>query len=446
MPQGSQADLASANQGGQTLYDRLGGDAFINLLVCSFFDEIVENPDLQPFFVNISVSALKTHQVKLFRVIFGNENEKPEEEDLLDFMLRTHTRLFRELGLGPTHFDMVASCFVQGLQTFGVDKEIVDECVAILVPLRIVFEYGEKVAQREKIMDEHIKKALPLASPKTMETDAEVVLPEYSKIKIPDWLPETLEKKSTTGVVRAWTCDLTDRFGDEGDAQIADTFLDQPYMDHHVYLVAFLQLAFFPDEGVDAKHRRRIMEIVMYPRGRGNAKLSRELFDRMITQFLITSHKMGLSRHATDKAENKLRSYRSYFAKKTTIVGGVDAPHILRNIRRDTDDVSTGGLSETGSVLSLSNFFSGDDSDSDDDASETESYRSGSTNLSGRSGRSSRSSKKQKQKKKKKKSRFSDTKIEKGKKRSSSGAMAWLRGTIWASTASDAKIPTAITA
>lgn len=318
---------------GTTLYDRLGGDSFMHCFTCSFFDEIVENEALRPFFKNISTAALKAHQVKLFRVIFGKEEDKPEEADLLDFMLRTHTRLFRELGLNETHFDKVAACFVQGLQTFQCDPALIDETVAILVPLRVVFEYGAQVAIKEKTMSPEEMKDLPKAHPKTFGTDAPVVLPEYSKIEIPDWLPEALQKNSNTGVVRAWTCDLTNRFGAEGDEAIADTFLDQPYMDHHVYLVALLQLAFMPDD-VDPEVRGRAIEIVLFPRGPKSAPLSRDLFDKMISQFLVTCHVMGMSTSCVKIVEARLRSYRNTFASKTTLVGGLDAPHILqKNVR-----------------------------------------------------------------------------------------------------------------
>ena len=396
-----------------TLYNRLGGDLFIQNLVCDFFDEILENPDLRPFFKNISVSAMKTHQVKLFRVIFGKDEEKPEEEHLLDFMLRTHTRLFRELGLNATHFDMVTNCLVQGLKTFQVDQSIIEECLAILVPLRDVFEYGAQVAAREKLMDEDTKKTLPVATPKTIGTNLEVVLPEYSKIEIPEWLPEALKKGSLCGDVRTWTCDLTDRFGVEGDAQIADTFLDQPYMDHHVYLVAFLQLAFLPKE-VDKDHQRMILEIVQYPRGRQNAKLSADLFVRMITQFQFTCHKMGASNYVIQQADHKLRTYIPLFGKKTIIVGGVCAPHVLCNIRRMNDGLTFDMHSETASLASLSMC-------SMDTTSDTSSTHSSSQTLM---------SKILKSKKSELKSRKCHTTSKKINCRS--GAFGWLRGTIWA--------------
>ena len=329
----SKSSTSTSSQEG-TLYDRLGGDAFINILTCSFFDEIVENRDLKPFFKHISVAALKTHQVKLFRVIFGKDEEKPEEEDLLDFMLKTHTRLFRELGLDETHFDQVAGCFVQGLQSFQIGQGLIDECVAILVPLRVVFEYGAQVAAKEKDMDAAQLATLPKACAKMMGTPAPAVLPEYSKIEIPDWLPKALRKCSRTSNVRAWTCDLTDRFGAEGDVAIADTFLDQPYMDHHVYLVAFLELAFFPDH-IENKQRQKLLKMIQYPRGRKSHRLSRALFDRMIDQFLLTCHAMGVQSHATGALEAKLRTHRQVFSMKSYKVGGVNAPHILRKVVDD---------------------------------------------------------------------------------------------------------------
>ena len=44
-----------------------------------------------------------------------------------------------------------------------------------------------------------------------------------------------MTNNSNNGEVRAWTRDLTDRFGPEGDKVVADTFMDMPYMNHHVF-------------------------------------------------------------------------------------------------------------------------------------------------------------------------------------------------------------------
>ncbi|CAB9523471.1 unknown protein [Seminavis robusta] len=94
-------------------------------------------------------------------------------------MIRTHTHMFRDQGLNETHYDVAAHCFAEGLQTFQVDQGLIDKCMTILVSMRVVFEYGAQVAEREKTMSKEKMKTPPLASPKTIGTDQEVVLPEY---------------------------------------------------------------------------------------------------------------------------------------------------------------------------------------------------------------------------------------------------------------------------
>ncbi|CAB9516440.1 expressed unknown protein [Seminavis robusta] len=264
-------------------------------------------------------------------------------------------------------------------------------------------------------------KTLPLASPKTIGTDLEVVLPEYSKIEIPTWLTGKLAKDSKTPVLHAWTCDLTNRFGPEGDKDIADTFMDQPYMDHHVYLVAFLQLAFMKADSVCAQHQRKMLQIVQYPRGRGNPKLSQELYIRMIAQFLIASVKLGLSQEALKKAEKQLRSHTSSFAKKTTPVGGVKAPHILHKIRmlEDKDNLTALGIRENTSSTSPSLLVGGCDETSADLSTES----NHSSSLFGKPSHQGDDEKKHKKMHAK----------EKPKRSSSSNPFAWLKGTIWAS-------------
>ncbi|CAB9528572.1 whole genome shotgun sequence (Partial), partial [Seminavis robusta] len=325
----SSTSSVSSKEERATLYERLGGDAMMNIMVWSFFDELVEHPDMKPFFKNIAMVAMKTHTVKLFKVMFGTDEEQPDDENLREYLLRTHTRLFRDLGLDAGHFDTLAGCFVEGLQSFQVSQDLIDECVALMAPLRVVFEYGAELAKKEKEMDPEELKKLPWASAKTIGTEEPAVLPTLASIDIPDWLPTALAgKKATKHTVREWTCELTDRFGAEGDSEIADTFLDQPWVDHHIFCVSFLQLAFLPDD-IGVAHRQNILEIVMYPRGRDCARLSRHLFDRMITQFALACQKLGMLTHHSKPAEEKLLTYRSAFAGKTVKVGGATCPHIL---------------------------------------------------------------------------------------------------------------------
>lgn len=92
-----------------TLYERLGGDAVVESAVSNFFDEMCEDPELHPFFQDISVSAMCIHQIKFFRLIFGAKEDKPDQDEMLYYMLATHTRLFRDQGLNEEHFDKVVN-------------------------------------------------------------------------------------------------------------------------------------------------------------------------------------------------------------------------------------------------------------------------------------------------------------------------------------------------
>lgn len=424
--------LPDTHNSDKTLYERLGGDAFFNLLVTSVFDEKLEHPGVKHFFENVPVSALKTHQVKFFRVMFGPPHERPSDDELCDFMIRTHTHLFRDRGLNEQHYDIAAECFAMGLQTMQVDQSMIDECMAILGPMRDVFEYGNKIAQQETKLTPREMITLPLASPATVGTDTAVVLPEYSHIEIPEWLPKALAKHSKTPQLRVWTCDLTNRFGPEGDERIADTFMDQPYMDHHVYLVAFLQLAFMPDnhETTTKKHQKKMLDIVQHPRGKNSPKLSQELYRRMIAQFLIASVKLGLAAETMKKAEAKLRSHVGVFAKKTTLVGGVTAPHFLKRCSATISSKETPPCSVSVSICkSLLQTMTDDDNTSTGVTSEEFTVTS-SNSLSIASEGSKKKKKKRSSSKKKGSSKDKEEK-EKPKQTSSGKGFGWLKGTTW---------------
>lgn len=302
-----------------TIYDRMGGDSTVRLIIAAFFDEILENPKLNRFFENISIPAMQVHQLKFFRVIFGPATDQPDDKDVVDYMLKSHSRLFREMGLSEKEFDLVAESLVQSLQSLLVEQSVIDEVVQVLGPLRAVFEYGAKVAVQEKGLTD--TKDLPVANATTLGTDTPVVLPPFSNIPIPEWLP--------MGNVRAWTHDLTDRF--EHDPEIADTFMAQHYMDHHVYLVAFLQLAFMPDH-VPEDHRKMILSIVQYPLGPEKALLSRNVFKRMTSQFRKTCKEMGFPKFEADPAYAQLGSYLDGMAAHGSKINGVEAPHFMRKV------------------------------------------------------------------------------------------------------------------
>ena len=160
-------------------------------------------------------------------------------------------------------------------------EELIDECKAVFAPLRVAFEHGAKVAAMEKTYTAEEACFLPTTCAAHFGTDEPCILPDPASIDIPAWLSETLAKYSSNGVVRAWTRELTDRFGVDGDKTIADIFLDMPYMSHHVYAAAILQLAFLPEESSSG----HLLQVVKYPRGPSKGALVAKMWDLMVAQF-----------------------------------------------------------------------------------------------------------------------------------------------------------------
>lgn len=313
----------------------------MKVVILNFFEQICDHRDLQRFFVHISVDALQVHQLKLFKVIFGPEEEKPEQEEFFNFMLTTHTRLFRDMGLNETHFDMVAECFVRALETLHADQDVIDESLSILGPLRDVFALGSRVAKEERVYSPKKMKSLPCTTAKNMYSDEPSVLPNPAHIDIPVWLTEILAKQSKEGEVRAWTSNLIDRFGCYGDTVIADTFMDMPYMNHHVYATAMLQLAFLPSK----QSAKGLIKIVLYPRGPSNGRMSVEVWNRMISQFRKTAHDMGMEPVVARAATQRLKSHRDSFSSLHDEVGGIHAPHVLRRKISDPANPELGSTS-----------------------------------------------------------------------------------------------------
>jgi hemoglobin len=319
-----------------TLYERMGGDASVKLAIAFFFEYILEDEDLAPFFENISVNALEHHQLKLFRVIFGPEEETPDQDDFLNFMLCTHTRLFRDCGLDETHFDKVAVCFVRSLQELQADQDVVDEGVAILGPLRAVFECGARIAAKEKTLGRVQLSMVPTTNAQNMYGEEATRLPDPAHIDIPSWLPKTLETHSNNGNVRAWTKLLTESFGADGDTVIADTFMDAPYMNHHIFLVAFLQLAFLPEDHSSSSSSRSpddLLPVVRYPRGPNKRPLCQALWQRMTNEFEKACNYFAMEPSVTNEAVEKLKSHKHVFRKTDKIkkVGGLTNSHVLRH-------------------------------------------------------------------------------------------------------------------
>jgi hemoglobin len=131
---------AAANK--QFLLDRIGGEDALALAVDKFYEKNIAHEEVSRFFVGVNIRLLRAHQFKFMKLAF---TEIPTGMDVGAFIEKTHGRLF-DMGLNEKHFDAIASNLVETMQELGVASNVIDDAVAVVAPLRGIFE--EQAKQR----------------------------------------------------------------------------------------------------------------------------------------------------------------------------------------------------------------------------------------------------------------------------------------------------------
>ena len=110
-----------------SLYAKLGGKTAIKAVVEEFYERVLADPELAPFFAKTNMTWLKTRQTQFFSQALGG----PE--------------IYRGQPMGPAHenlqiedrhFAHVAKHLVGSLQSLRVPKNLIDEVVALVAPLK----------------------------------------------------------------------------------------------------------------------------------------------------------------------------------------------------------------------------------------------------------------------------------------------------------------------
>lgn len=133
-----------AEDANDTLLKRLGGEENLEVTIIEFYDRILKDPALRPFFGGVNMAMLKMHQKRFMMMAFTTI---PEDFDLGAYIIERHWRLF-EKGLNETHFDLVAGHLVATLKEMWVEHKVIDDVVKLLVPFRSVFDAN---GRQEKI-------------------------------------------------------------------------------------------------------------------------------------------------------------------------------------------------------------------------------------------------------------------------------------------------------
>lgn len=111
-----------------TLYDKLGGEASIKAVVERFYENLMRDPVLRPYFERADMNRLKRHQALFISQALGGPKQYSGRD------VRT---AHRGMGITSDHFDRTAGHLAFTIRSFGVDWSLIDpvlEAVAGLKP------------------------------------------------------------------------------------------------------------------------------------------------------------------------------------------------------------------------------------------------------------------------------------------------------------------------
>jgi hemoglobin len=130
----------------EVLLDKIGGTQVLRAAVDDFYDRLVQDEELQPFFEGVNMKLLRWHQYNIMTIAF---TDVPDGIDIAAVIKDKHKNLVAN-GLTEHHFDVFTSHFVTSLEHVGVKQAEIDEAIGVIEPLRVVFVEAAIEAEKEK--------------------------------------------------------------------------------------------------------------------------------------------------------------------------------------------------------------------------------------------------------------------------------------------------------
>lgn len=113
-----------------SLYQRVGGENAIMAAATLFYDKVLGDPELAPFFAGLDMEQQVRKQVAFMSWAFGGP-ERYQYRPLSE----AHAALRRQ-GLTGQHFDRVAQHLTATLQELGLEPELISEAIGIVASTR----------------------------------------------------------------------------------------------------------------------------------------------------------------------------------------------------------------------------------------------------------------------------------------------------------------------
>jgi hemoglobin len=109
-----------------TLFDKLGGEAAIDMAVDQFYERVLRDERIKHFFVNTDMDKQRLHQKAFLTFAFGGSDQYDGR-----YMREAHKELVEKQGLKSEHFDAVTENLMTTLREMGVAEEQLAEVAVI---------------------------------------------------------------------------------------------------------------------------------------------------------------------------------------------------------------------------------------------------------------------------------------------------------------------------
>jgi hemoglobin len=113
---------------GQSLYEQLGGADAIEAVVAGFYERMLADPEIRPFFRGVQMTRQHEKQVQFFTTALGGPNVYRGKD-----MITVH----KGMGIADKHFDILVKHLGATLVEAGVAPPLIDQVVGLLEPLRV---------------------------------------------------------------------------------------------------------------------------------------------------------------------------------------------------------------------------------------------------------------------------------------------------------------------
>jgi hemoglobin len=110
-----------------TIYERLGGMVSIDVAVDQFYERVVGDPELAPFFDRVDLRRVRAHQKAFLAMALGRP---------LRYEGAGLAAAHRHIAIDDHHVDLVAGHLAAVLAGLGVSPALIDEVVAAVDGLR----------------------------------------------------------------------------------------------------------------------------------------------------------------------------------------------------------------------------------------------------------------------------------------------------------------------